>query len=72
MQMFNSTTVNRHADFRKIAQHGKVTHVCNICGIVALMNYYFKYDLGPVCNSLRNEITIIFCNLYFFIIYHVE
>lgn len=66
--------MNCHIYFRQIAHDGEVRHVHNICSIVALMNYYFKYDLGPICNSLQNEITIIFCNLYFlvFIRYHVE
>lgn len=69
-----TTTMNFHIYFRQIAHDGEVRHVRNICSIVALMNYYFKYDLGPICNSLQNEITIIFCNLYFlfFIRYHVE
>lgn len=32
---------------------------------VALMNYCFKYKLGPICNSFQNEIAIIFYNLDF-------
>lgn len=32
---------------------------------VALMNYCFKYNLGPICNSFQNEIAIIFYNLDF-------
>lgn len=27
---------------------------------VALMNYCFKYKLGPICKSFQNEIAIIF------------
>lgn len=51
--------------FRQIAHDGEVRHVHNICSIVALMNYYFIYNLGPICNSFQNEITVVFCNLYF-------
>lgn len=60
--------------FRQIVYDGEVRHVHNICHIVALMNCYFKYDLGPMCNSFQNEIRVIFCNLYFlgFTTYHVE
>lgn len=52
MQVFNFTTMNCPIYFRQRAHNGEVRHVCNICSVVALMNYYFKYGLGPICNSL--------------------